>query len=159
MPLAGIENVTGSSVYVAVGEPSSEAIGDYKTLFASAEEIVGLVEFGEWGDTENDVAEGLVSEGRIYHTNGASDGGEVNITIQQRDTDAGRDIITANSGGNTLLTFFKVYSESGDVECASGICTSPRYRPLSQDSIRGQMCTARINTKVSPFTSTAWTAA
>ncbi|MGI3168396.1 hypothetical protein ACRARG_04540 [Pseudooceanicola sp. C21-150M6] len=159
MPLAGLENVTGSSVYVAVGEPTAETAAAYKTLFASAEEIVGLVEFGEWGDTENDVAEGLVSEGRIYHTNGASDGGEVTITIQQRDTDAGRDIITANSGGNTLLTFFKVYSDSGDYECASGVCTSPRYRALTQDSIRGQMCTARINTAVLPITAAAWAAA
>lgn len=145
MPLSGLENTTGTKVHIAVGEPTDYTAANLALLTWA--EIVGCVSFGEWGDTENDVTEPLLSEGRVLHTNGLSDGGEAQIGVQHRDTDAGSDIVKANSGGNTLVTILKEHA-SGEGEVASGILTSPKYRAATGDSVRGYTVMARINTGI-----------
>lgn len=156
MPLAGLESTTGTTIEVAVGEPATFDAAGYKALTASA--VVGIVSFGEWGDTENDVNEALLSEGRLIHQNGLSDGGEVPIAVQYRTTDAGADVIRANSGASQIVSVIKTYP-SGDKECASGVFTSPRQRSAENDSIRGFTSILRVNTRVYEFTSAEWAAA
>lgn len=156
MPLAGLESLTGTTIEVVVGEPATFDAAGYKAL--SWAQVVGTVSFGEWGDTENDVAEPLLSAGRNIHQNGLSDGGEVSISVQHRDTDAGSDIIKANGGSNTIVSIKKTYA-SGDVECATGVLSSHRQREGSNDTVRGYTSTARINTQVYEFDSAAWAAA
>lgn len=157
MPLAGLESLTGAIIEVAVGEPATNDAAGFKAM--TWVQVVGVVNFGEWGDTENDVTEPLLSAGRVIHTNGVSDGGEATIAIQYRDADAGADVIRDNSGGNQLVSIKKTYPESGDVECATGVFTSPRHREASNDSVRGFTSIARINTAVFEFDSATWAAA
>lgn len=146
MPLSGLENTTGTKIHVAVGEPTDYTAANLALLTWA--EIVGTVSFGEWGDTEADVTEPLLSEGRVIHTLGMSDGGEAQLVVQYRSTDAGSDIIIANSGANTLITILKEYGESGEGEVATGVFTSPKYRAASGDSVRGYTSLCRLNTGV-----------
>lgn len=145
MAVAGLESLTGTIIEVAVGEPATEDASGYSSL--SWERVVGVVSFGEWGDTENDVNEPLLTEGRVIHMNGASDGGEATISIQHRTEDAGAALIKANSGGNQIMSVRKTYP-SGDQEAAYGVFTSPKYREASNDSVRGWTAILRVNSKV-----------
>lgn len=156
MPLAGLENTTGTTVYVASGEPTTYDIAGYQAL--NWEKVVGVVSFGEWGDSENDVSEPLLSEGRVIHTNGTKDGGEVSISIQHRTTDAGADLIKANSGGDAPVSIMKVYA-SGEGEIATGVFTSPKQREAGNDTVRGFTTMARVNTAVIEATAAEVTAA
>lgn len=156
MPLAGLENLTGTKIFVAVGEPASDTVSAWKALTYS--EVVGAVSFGEWGDTTADVSEPTLSEGRVIHTNGMADGGEVAIAVQHRATDAGSALIKTNGGNNTLMSVRKVYA-SGDVELATGLFSAIRQRAAAGDSVRGYTAAFRSNTKVKEVTAAAWTAA
>lgn len=88
-----------------------------------------------------------MSEGRNIHQKGVKDGGEVAMTVQHRETDAGSALIKTNAGSNAIISFKKEYV-SGDVEYATGVVGSPRQREATQTSIRGYTATARINTAV-----------
>lgn len=156
MPLAGLENTTGSKIYVSAAEPATITIAGFQAL--DWEEVVGVVTFGEWGDSENDVTEPTLSEGRVFHTNGVRDGGEVSISVQHRATDAGADIVKANAGGQDVISFLKVYA-SGEGEFAAGILTSPKFREAGSDTVRGFTTMARINTVVLEATAVEVTAA
>jgi len=157
MPLAGLESTTGTTIEAVVGEPATFDAAGFKAM-AGPETIVGIVSFGEWGDTENDVTEALLTEGRQIHQNGLSDGGEVAFGVQHRTTDAGADLVRNNSGGSQIMTIIKTYP-SGDKECASGVFTSPRQRAAENDSIRGFTSNFRVNTQVYEFTAAVWAAA
>lgn len=156
MPLSGLENLTGTTISIAVGEPGTYDTAGYKAMTWA--EIVGLVEFGEWGDSNADVSEPILSEGRVIHTNGILDGGEVPVAVQHRDTDAGRDIILAQGGTNNLVSFMKTYP-SGDREWGTGVVGSQRQRAASNDAIRGFTTMARINTALVRATSAEYDAA
>lgn len=155
--LAGLESTTGTKIHVAVGEPATYDKAGYKTLFASANQVMGVVTFGQWGDTFNDIQEGLLSEARMLHFNGSADGGEVSVMVQNLTTDAGRDALLANNGTNDLVTIYKFYA-SGDVEAAVGIVAGTRKNEAGQDTVRGQEFTIRINTAVSEFDAATWSA-
>lgn len=150
MPL-GLENTTGTTIYVAAAEPSTYDAAGYGAL--AWEKVVGVVSFGEWGNQESDVSEALLSEDQVIHTNGVADGGTVSVSVQHRTTDAGAEILKTNGGTNTQVSILKVYA-SGEGEVATGIIQSPRYREASGNSIRGFTTTAMINTKVLPLTAT-----
>jgi len=148
--LAGLENTTGTTIYVSAGEPATYDVAGFEALTWS--QVVGTVSFGEWGDSEADVSEPLLSEGRVIHTNGASDGGEVSIVIQKRTTDAGADILETKGGTNDSVSFKKIYGESGDGEYGVGVVTSAKQREAGSDTVRGFTQMARINTKVYKYT-------
>lgn len=156
MALAGLENTTGTKIYVSAAEPATYNVAGYQGLTWT--QIVGVVTFGEWGNAESDVAEPVLAEDQVIHTNGVADGGEVAISIQHRTTDAGADIVKANGGTNALVSIMKVYA-SGSGEVATGILTSPRYREAAGNAVRGFSTMARINTKVIELTSSEVTAA
>lgn len=153
MPLAGLENTTGSRLFVAAGEPANFLQPAVKAM--TWLEIVGLVTMGPWGDTVADVAEGVVSEDRVIHTNGIRDGGTVPLVIQHRTTDAGTALLLTTDGGNTLLTFRRSY-KSGDQVVAAGLIAPMRERGLGGDTIRGWTTDAKINTGLYRFTAAAW---
>lgn len=156
MAFAGLENTTGTKIYVSAAEPATFDVAGYQALDYT--QIVGVVTFGEWGNTEADVSEPLLAEDQVIHTNGIADGGEVSISIQKRDTDAGADIISTAGGTNDLVTILKVYA-SGESEVAVGIVTSPKQRAAAGDAIRGYTVMARINTALTEMTSAETTAA
>ena len=156
MALAGLESTAGTATYVAVGEPTDYTAANLANL--TWEKVVGVVTFGEWGDTESDVTQPLLEDERVIHTNGVSDGGEVPITIQYRTTDAGSDLIIANSGDNAAVSVMKVY-KSGEGEVATGIFTSPRYVEASGDSVRGYRTNLRVNSAVTELSSSDVTTA
>jgi hypothetical protein len=146
MALAGLENTTGTKIYVTLGEPTAYTAAALATL-GGWEQVVGVVTFGEWGDQETDVNEPLLAEGRVIHTTGVADGGSVAISIQTRDTDDGADIIKAAGGTNEAVTILKVY-KSGDGEVATGVFMSPKFRDASGNSVRGYSVSAMLNTGV-----------
>lgn len=145
MPLAGLESTTGTTIEVFAGEPATFDLAGYKAL--ATVQVVGVVTFGEWGDGNEDVSEPLLSEGRVIHTNGTADGGEVEISVQYRDTDAGSDILIANAGSNDPISIKKVY-RSGDTEFATAVISGVKYREASGNSVRGYTVMARVNTAV-----------
>lgn len=145
MSLIGLENTTGTTISIVAAVPASETLAAYEAL--SYEQIVGVVTFGAWGDTEEDVSEPILSDDRLIHTNGVADGGTTPIAVQHRATDAGSDVVYANGGSNTAVTIKKLYS-SGDAEYATGIISSPRQRSAESSSIRGYTFNLMANTKV-----------
>lgn len=155
MPLAGLENMSGTKIFVALGEPSAMTVTAAKAL--TFQEVVGAVSFGEWGDQTADVSEPTLSENRVIHTNGRADGGEVALAVQHRTTDAGSALIKTNGGANTLMTVRKVYA-SGDVELAVGLFSAIRFRGAAGDAIRGYTSSFRVNSRVAEITAAAWTA-
>ena len=155
MPLAGLENLTGTRIYVALGEPANNLVATWKAM--TWQEVVGAVSFGEWGDTETNVSEPILSEGRVIQTNGMKSGGEVPVAIQHRTTDAGSALIKTNVGTNVLMSVRKVYA-SGDVELATGLFSGRRMRQAAGDAIRGFTTSFRNNTALTEFTAAAWTA-
>ena len=156
MALAGLESTAGTATYISAAEPAGYSAAELAAL--TWEKVVGVVSFGEWGDSENDVTQPLLEEERVIHTNGVSDGGEVPISVQYRTTDAGSDIILANSGDNVTVTVLKVY-KSGMGEVASGVLTSPRYVEASGDSVRGYRTSLRVNTAVTELSASDVTTA
>lgn len=145
MALAGLQNLTGTELYVATGEPATYDVAGYEAL--SWEKVVGLVSIGAWGDSFADVNEPLLSEGRVVHTAGNADGGEVAVAIQFRDTDAGRDILRTNAGQNAAVALKKVYP-NGDGEYAVAYIGGIQSREATNDSVRGEEVTAWVNTEV-----------
>jgi len=133
MPLAGLESTTGTTIEVFAGEPATFDIAGYKAL--AMVKVIGVVTFGEWGDGNEDVSEPLLSEGRVIHTNGTADGGEVEISVQYRDTDAGSDILIANAGSNDPISIKKVY-RSGDTEFACCATNWMRFRDNQDETLR-----------------------
>jgi|GEM_PF-959919 len=143
MALAGLESTTGTKIYVVAGEPATFDLAGYKAL--TPVQVVGVVTFGAWGDDNEDVSEPLLAEGRVIHTNGTADGGEVEISVQHRTTDAGSDIILANAGTNEAISIKKEY-KSGDVEFATAVISSAKYREAAGNAVRGYTVMARVNT-------------
>jgi hypothetical protein len=151
-----LENLTGSKIYVAVGAPAAFTVSAFKALAWA--ELVGVVTFGEWGDTLADVSEALVGEGRILHSNGVADGGEVAISLQHRSPDAGRDILDA-AARDDVISFRKTYNVSGDHEMAYGVVSTGRQRAYGNDAIRGKTVVLRVNSTVLEATAAEYTAA
>ncbi len=145
MSIIGLENTTGTKIFIAAALPASETLADYEAL--TMDQIIGVVSFGAWGDTEEDVSEPILAEDRLIHTNGVADGGEVAIAVQHRTVDAGRDLINLQGGTNTLVTVKKLY-KSGDAEYGSGVITSPRQRDATTSSTRGFNFMLRVNTGI-----------
>lgn len=143
MALAGLESTTGTTISVVAGEPATFNLAGYKAM--TFVPVVGVVTFGAWGDDNEDVAEPLLSEGRVIHTNGTADGGEVEISVQHRTTDAGSAVIQTNAGTNEAVSIRKLY-KSGDVEFATAVISSAKYREAAGNAVRGYTVMARVNT-------------
>lgn len=153
MPLAGLENMSGTRVYVAAGEPANDTVATVKAM--SWQEVVGCVSFGEWGDDAADVAEPVLSDNRNIHTNGRLEGGAVPVAVQHRTTDAGSALIKTNANTNNLMTVRKVYA-SGDVEWSVGIFRGKRFRGATGDAVRGYTTNFMSNKAVLEVTAAAW---
>lgn len=148
MPLAGLEVTTGQKTYVALGEPATLDVAGFEAL--TWVKIAGVVSFAEWGDSENDVSEPLLEDGRVIHLNGVKDGGEAEMSIQHLATDAGSDLLKANRADpNTMFSIKKEY-KSGDAEYACAVFTAPKFRAASggSDAVRGRTVMARINSGI-----------
>ena len=143
MALAGLESTTGTKIYVVAGEPATYDLAGYEGL--TLVQVVGVVTFGAWGDENEDVSEPLLADGRVIHTNGTADGGEVEISVQHRTTDAGSDILLANGGTNTAVSIKKLY-KSGDAEYATAVISSAKQRDAAGNAVRGYTVMARVNT-------------
>lgn len=145
MALAGLENTTGTKIFVVAGEPATFDLAGYEAMAFSSGQVVGTVTFGAWGDDNEDVSEPLLSEGRVIHTNGTSDGGEVELSVQHRTTDAGSDILLANAGTNDAVSVKKLYT-SGDAEYATVVISGAKFREAAGNAVRGYTVMARVNT-------------
>lgn len=153
MPLAGLENMSGTRIYIAAGEPANNTVATVKAM--TWQEVVGAVSFGEWGDDHADVSEPILSDNRVIHTNGRADGGNVAVAVQHRTTDAGAALIKTNAGTNNLVTVRKVYA-SGDIEWGTGVFSGRRFRGAAGDAVRGFTTNFRVNTKIEEVTAAAW---
>lgn len=94
----------GGTLSVVSGATSPEDASTYQAK--SFTEIGNVISASEIGDTHEDLSAALLKTGRTKHSNGAKDGGEINIMIDGEDfTDAGLAIIEAANGGNTEHSF------------------------------------------------------
>ena len=146
MALAGLESTTGTKIFVVGGEPATFDAAGFGAMTITAQ-VVGVVTFGAWGDDNEDVSEPLLGEGRVIHTNGTADGGEVEISVQHRTTDAGSDILLANAGTNDPVSIKKVY-KSGDIEYATAVISGAKQREAAGNAVRGYTVMARVNSAV-----------
>lgn len=145
----GLEATNGTKVFVASGLPATEDLAGFEAL--DWKEVKGAVSFGEWGDTQADIAEPTLSENRNIHVHGSRDGGEVELVVQHRDNDEGAQLLKDNDGSDTHISFKKLY-KSGDAEYGYGLATSPKYRPNATNSVRGFRLMARMNSGVTEAT-------
>ena len=94
----------GGTLSVVSGATTPEDASTYGAK--SYTEIGNVISAGEIGDTHEDLAATLLKTGRTKHSNGAKDGGEVNVMIDGEDfTDAGMVIIEAANGTSTEHSF------------------------------------------------------
>ena len=140
-----LQSLTGTTISISTSTPATEDQLGYEAL--TYEDIIGVVSFGEWGDTQNDVSEPRLSSGRVIHNNGVKDGGEVTISVQTDPADTGAVTLKATAGTQTSVTIRKRYV-NGDAEYAQGVISSVRFREAVNDGIRGFSTTLRVNTAV-----------
>jgi hypothetical protein len=94
----------GSTVSVVSGEPATEDDTGYSAL--SMTEVSNIISFSPLGAQHSDLSATRLKSGVVKHGNGARDGGEVTIVLDEEDlTDAGRVILEAANGNNTNHSF------------------------------------------------------
>jgi len=135
----------GTSLSIVAGTPATEDVSDYAAL--SWTEIGKCVSVGELGDTSEDIAFNLLKGGRTIHVNGTKDVGEVPVTIEYDDTDAGQVIVRAANNTNTTHSF-KVTDQDGKSRYFQGLIASLRDLERTPNTYKGQTFAIRGQTAI-----------
>lgn len=134
----------GSTFSIATGEPATENQAGYEALTFS--EVGNVATIGATGDSHADITPPPdLKTGRQLHFTGASDGGEVAITIHTEDfADAGQDLIRTANGQRANYSF-QITDPDGNVEYSYGRVVNYRKIEKSATSYEGCELTVRIN--------------
>lgn len=134
----------GSTFSISAGEPATEDQAGYEAL--SFSEVGNVATIGATGDTHADITPPPdLKTGRQLHFTGASDGGEVAITVHTEDfADAGQDAVRTANGARANFSF-KIEDPDGNVEYSYGRVVSYRKIEKSATSYEGVEFTLRIN--------------
>ena len=134
----------GSTFAIATGEPATVDQAGYEAL--TFVEVGNVATIGGTGDTHADITPPPdLKTGRQLHFTGASDGGEVAITIHTEDfADTGQDAVRAANGMRANYSF-QITDPDGNVEYSFGRVVSYRKIEKSATSYEGCEFTLRIN--------------
>lgn len=102
-----------------------------------------ITEWGEVGDTAEDVAETTLL-GRTYHANGALDGGAVPFTILIDGADAGQTILKTKNNTNDEVSV-KITDPDGQVTYFHGKVANMRDRQRTASTMKGMTGEFRVN--------------
>lgn len=105
--------------------------------------IGNIVEFGEVGDTSNDITIETLA-GRVAHVNGAKDGGEISFTFAIDGADSGQTILKNNSNTNTEVSF-KITDPDGGITYFHGKVANVRDQSRSNSNYKGMTGAIRVN--------------
>lgn len=134
----------GSKVSLVAGLPATFDSGGYGAL--TFVEIKSIVDVGEIGDQQNDIViDTLV--GRVEHVNGSSDLGEIAVSYNFIDADAGQVIVRGAAGTNTAHSF-KVEDADGKIAYFHGVIANVRDRARSSSEYKGETFVIRGNSAV-----------
>lgn len=134
----------GSKVSLVAGLPATFDSAGYDAL--TFVEIKGIVDVGEIGDQQNDIAiDTLV--GRVEHVNGSSDLGEIAVSYSFIDADAGQVLVRAAAGTNSAYSF-EVEDADGKLAYFHGIIANSRDRARSSSEYKGETFVIRGNSAV-----------
>jgi hypothetical protein len=138
----------GSTMSAHVGVPAAETASDYALL--SVTELGKILSISAIGDTSEDIAFDLLKPGRKTHVNGVKDLGEIAVTIEVANADAGQVIIRDNSNGNTTITFVVSDADGEDIYFQGVVANyqdderTPNAYKGASFVIRGQTGTIRV---------------
>lgn len=134
----------GSTVSLVAGLPGTFDKAGYEAL--QFVEIKGIVDMGELGDQQNDIAIDTLI-GRVEHVNGSSDLGEIQCSYNFILNDAGQDIVRAAAGTNTAHSF-RVVDLDGQHLYFHGILANLQDNPRNTTNFKGETFTIRGNSPV-----------
>lgn len=134
----------GSTVSLVSGLPATFDDTGYGALTFVL--INGVVDVGEIGDQQNDIAiDTLV--GRVEHVNGSSDLGEIAVSYSFIAADAGQVLVRAAAGNNTGHSF-KIVDADNKIAYFHGIIANVRDRARSSSEYKGETFVIRGNSAV-----------
>jgi len=140
-----MSNYIGSTFSLVAGVPATEDQSGYEAL--TFVEVGKVVTIGEIGDTHEDISSNLLKVGRVEHDNGAADGGEVAIVIEDGGADAGQALVKGGSGSTTIYSC-KISDTDGKDYYFQGILSNYRHRERSTSVRKGFSFAARVNTGI-----------
>ena len=103
----------GSTLSVVASTPATEDQSGYEAL--SFTEVGLVVSISAIGDTSEDINFDLLKTGRRSHVNGVQDLGEISVTIEVGNSDAGQEIVRGAANGNTTHSFVVTDADGEDV--------------------------------------------
>lgn len=130
--------------FISASTPASEDETGYEALTWT--ECDKLISLPERGDTQEDVTESSLSDGRVEHFNGVVDGGRLTLPFIWVEGDAGQAILLASTGGNTNYSFREVEPDGATVHSYQGRLSSPRWREATASSFKGFSVDLLVNT-------------
>lgn len=138
-----IPNYIGATIAVVAALPATYDPVGYAALSWAAT-VDDVVQWGELGDQSNDISVNTLG-GRVLHSNGSRDGGEVPFAFVFRPASAGQNILRANSNTNTGVSC-RITDPDGQVSYYSGVVANVRDLERTDTTHKGQNGVFRVNT-------------
>ena len=130
----------GSEIFVSVETPDAETAAGYSALAWTS--IGRVISAGEIGDTSEDVNYDILKTGRKRHVNGIADIGEIPITVEFEQTDAGQVVVQDASGTNDTHSFY-AEDEDGEIQYFQGVVANYRASERTASTYKGAMFSIR----------------
>lgn len=137
-----------TKLWAVVGKPSTVDATGFAALFtgSAGKQVLGVVSIPQRGDSYEDVGEATLADGRFEHFNGVADGGALEIPIKYIEGDEGRELLEANEGSNTTISFMEVPPEDGARPVYwFGRVGGVMQRETTTSSMRGVIAQVRVN--------------
>lgn len=131
----------GATIACVAASPATVDAPGFAAL--SYTTIGEIIEFGEIGDTSNDIPIALLA-GRNVHVNGGVDGGEVAFTFAINGSNAGQTILRTNSNTNNVVSF-KITDPDGAISYFHSVIANVRDQARNQSNYKGMTGVMRVN--------------
>lgn len=144
--MADPKSYIGGTLQAIVGTPATVDASGFNTLFGGAPVTIGkVVSISQIGDKHADISSTTISPGRTFHQNGAADGGTITVTVLYDSAgDAGLQLIAAQNGGNTTVSF-KIVDPDSKVSYLYGIVGNLQDAQRDAQSMKSFTFTIAVN--------------
>lgn len=95
----------GGTLAIASGKPATTDQAGFEAVGMTYDQIKGVLNIPQTGDTMEDVSEPTLEEGRVEHFFGAVDGGSIEVPVKHIEGDAGQAALLAISDHNAVYSF------------------------------------------------------
>lgn len=134
---------SGMLVAVSASFPGTIDAAGFAAL--SWTNIGAVINWGEVGDDHPDIPVPLLT--RTLHVSGPPDGGSRPFSYSFESADAGQNIIRANNGNNTDISF-RITLPGGAIRYYAGRVANVRISEATNSTYIGQSGEVRVNTAV-----------